>query len=136
MFILLFMKHKFILCGTIGWCMEIFWTAFNSFRRRELKLMGKTSIWMFPIYGSAALLAPVYRRIRSKSIWLRGMIYTVCIYLTEFFTGSFLKKYNLCPWDYSKAKLNYKGLVRLDYLPLWFLTGLLYEKVLCKDVKS
>lgn len=130
------MKHKFILCGTIGWCMEIFWTAFNSFRRRELKLMGKTSIWMFPIYGSAALLAPIYRRIRSKSIWLRGMIYTVCIYLTEFFTGSFLKKYNLCPWDYSKAKLNYKGLVRLDYLPLWFLTGLLYEKVLCKDVKS
>ena len=130
------MKHKFILCGTIGWCMEIFWTAFNSFRRRELKLMGKTSIWMFPIYGSAALLAPVYRRIRSKSIWLRGMIYTVCIYLTEFFTGSFLKKYNLCPWDYSKAKLNYKGRVRLDYLPLWFLTGLLYEKVLCKDVKS
>ena len=71
-----------------------------------------------------------------QSIWLRGIIYTVCIYLTEFFTGSFLKKYNLCPWDYSKAKLNYKGLVRLDYLPLWFLTGLLYEKVLCKDVKS
>ncbi|WP_343247081.1 putative ABC transporter permease [Diplocloster hominis] len=130
------MKHKFIICGTIGWCMEIFWTAFNSFRRRELKLMGRTSIWMFPIYGSAALLAPIYRLIRSKSIWLRGIIYTVCIYLTEFFTGSFLKKYNLCPWDYSKAKLNYKGLVRLDYLPLWFLTGLLYEKVLCKDVKS
>ena len=41
-----------------------------------------------------------------------------------------LKKRNMCPWDYSKARWNIKGVIRLAYAPVWFLTGLLYERVL------
>lgn len=92
--------------------------------------MGKTSVWMFPIYGMASFLAPVCRFLKNKNAMFRGIIYTCCIFLAEFFTGTLLKKYNVCPWDYSKAKLNIKGVIRIDYAPLWFLTGLLYEKVL------
>lgn len=54
----------------------------------------------------------------------------MAIFSTEFLTGAFLKKRGMCPWDYSKAKLNVKGIIRLDYAPLWFITGLLYEKIL------
>ena len=51
------------------------------------------------------------------------------IFATEFLSGSILKKRECCPWDYSKAKLNIKGLIRLDYFPAWFAAGLIYEKM-------
>ena len=85
---------------------------------------------MFPIYGMAAFLAPVCTAVRGKCTAVRGTVYTVCIFLTEFGTGSLLKKHDLCPWDYSKSKANIKGLIRLDYAPLWFGVGLLYEHLL------
>lgn len=55
------------------------------------------------------------------------------IFSMEYLTGSILKKKDICPWDYSDAKLNYNGLIRFDYAPLWFLTGLFYEKVMQKS---
>lgn len=113
----------------IGWGLEIFWTGLTSFRRRQMKLEGHSSIWMFPIYGMAACLAPLSRLLRHQRLWIRGLVYAACIFLTEFLTGSLLKKFNLCPWDYSKARWNIKGVIRLDYAPVWFLTGLLYEKI-------
>lgn len=110
--------------------MEIIFTALRSFRNKEFKLVGQTSVWMFPIYGFASFLSPVCKMLKHKNAWIRGGVYTICIFITEFFTGSLLKKYHVCPWDYSKAKLNFKGLIRLDYAPLWFGVGLLYEKLL------
>ena len=43
--------RSFLLCGLCGWCMEILFTALHSLRRRDLRLTGNTSLWMFPIYG-------------------------------------------------------------------------------------
>ena len=77
--------------------------------------------------------APVSRLLKGKSIMLRGTIYTMLIYAGEFLSGSFLKKHKSCPWDYSEAKLNYKGIVRLDYAPAWFVSGLIFEKILQKE---
>lgn len=128
-------KHTFFLCGLLGWCLEIFWTGLSSLRRRQMKLEGHSSFWMFPIYGSASLLGPLSRRLKGKSVWVRGTIYAASIFLVEFFSGSILKRRDWCPWDYSKAKWNYKGIVRLDYLPVWFVTGLLYERILNREEK-
>ena len=97
-----------------------------------MKLEGRSSIWMFPIYGMAAFLAPVSRWIHSKNIWLRGFIYTGAIFLTEFAAGSLLKRKDMCPWDYSNSPTNIKGVIRLDYAPYWFGAGLLFEKLLTK----
>lgn len=124
------MKNRFILCGLAGWCLEIFWTGLISFRRRQMKLEGRSSIWMFPIYGMAAFLAPISRLLRGKCLFIRGIVYTVSIFLTEFVTGSLLKRHGMCPWDYSQARFNVQGVIRLDYAPIWFLTGLLYERLL------
>ena len=66
----------------------------------------------------------------------RGFVYAMCIFITEFLTGSLLKKNGCCPWDYSNAKLNIKGVIRLDYFPVWFIAGLFYENILCKDEKK
>ena len=110
--------------------MEILFTGLHSLKTHNPKLMGNTSIWMFPIYGMASLLAPVCRLLRGKNLMLRGGIYTCCIFAGEYLTGSLLRKYEACPWDYSKAPLNIDGLIRLDYAPYWFGAGLVFEKML------
>ena len=110
--------------------MEILFTGLRSYKKHNPKLMGNTSIWMFPIYGMASLLSPVCRLLKGKSVILRGGIYTCCIFIGEYITGSFLRKYGACPWDYSKAPLNVDGLIRLDYAPYWFGAGLVFEKML------
>ncbi len=124
------MKNKFLMCGSIGWCMEIFWTGLHCLGQRDFTLMGHSSIWMFPIYGMAAVIGPVSKRLKDFPALWRGSIYTAGIYFTEFTAGSLLSWLQICPWDYSQAALNYKGLIRLDYAPLWFLAGLFFEKIL------
>lgn len=126
------MKHNFLTCGACGWCMEIIFTGLHSLRASDRKLTGNTSIWMFPIYGMASFLTPLCRAMQRKSLILRGGVYTLCIFTAEYLTGSFLKKYHACPWDYSNAPLNINGLIRLDYAPYWFGAGLLFEKILCR----
>ena len=98
----------------------------NHFKKRRI------SIWMFPIYGMASFLSPICKRLKGKSLVLRGGVYTCCIFIGEYITGSFLRKFEACPWDYSEARLNVNGLIRLDYAPLWFGAGLLFEKILCR----
>ena len=126
------MKHNFLLCGSVGLCLEVFWTGLHSLIRGEATMTGQTSLLMFPIYGCAALIKPVYQKNSSLPAVLRGCIYTAGIYFAEFFSGSVLKPFGICPWDYSETPLKIKGIIRLDYAPLWFLTGLLFEKILTK----
>jgi uncharacterized membrane protein len=111
--------------------MECFWTGLASIRRRtDKKLSCHTSIWMFPIYGMAACLSPICQKLKDRNALLRGGVYTIIIYAAEYTSGVLLKKHGACPWDYSKAKLNYKGVIRLDYAPVWCIAGLFFEKIL------
>ena len=74
--------------------MEVLWTGLHSIMSRDPKLTCKTSVWMFPIYGMAALFffyAPSADIYKGKNFMLRGGIYTLCIFATEFTTGSILK---------------------------------------------
>ncbi len=127
------MKNKFVLCGILGWCMEIVFTGLGSLRRHEHNLSAHTSIWMFPIYGMACFFLPVSRLLKGRNFLVRGGVYTCCIFGTEYLCGSLLRRHGACPWDYSRAKYNVRGLIRLDYAPYWFAAGLIFEKILRKD---
>ncbi len=129
------MKNKFWICGLTGWCMEILFTSAGSFRNKNMKLMGQTSIWMFPIYGMAAMIGPIYKYIKNLPVFLRGGIYTAGIFTCEYVSGSLLRKHGMCPWDYSDAKANINGLIRLDYAPFWLAAGLIFERI-CKGMDS
>ncbi len=96
-------------------------------------MMGKTSLLMFPIYGCASLIGPVSKKISALPVFLRGCLYTAGIFAAEYSSGSLLKHFHMCPWDYTDTPFHYKGLIRLDYAPLWFATGLLFEKILAKS---
>lgn len=125
---------RFFLCGEIGWCLECFWTGLGSLlqKKKDRKLTCHTSLWMFPIYGMAAAIQPLSNKMKNQCALVRGGVYSLLILSTEYITGRLLKKLRACPWDYSKAKLSIDGVIRLDYILIWFFVGLLYEKILKK----
>ena len=123
---------NFFLCGSTGWCLEILWTGLHSLLAGQRTMNGKTSLLMFPIYGCAAVIAPLYARIYTFPFFCRGLLYMFGFYLVEFVSGSILKEFEMCPWDYSGAAFQYRGIIRLDYAPLWFAAGLIFEKILTK----
>lgn len=129
-------SKNFIKCGLTGWCMEILFTSMDALRRRDLTLTGNTSLWMFPIYGCAAVLSPVSRLLQKRPAWLRGMTYMSLIFSTEYLTGRLLTRYKLCPWDYGRCRWNIRRVIRLDFAPCWFGAGLLFERLLSAPSKS
>lgn len=126
-------SKTFLLCGATGWCMEILWSGLHSLLRRDPTLMGKTSLLMFPIYGCAAVIDPVSRKLSRVPAVLRGSLYTAGFFATEFVSGSILRLFHMCPWDYSHTPFHYKGLIRFDYIPVWFAAGLFFEKIIKKS---
>ena len=126
------MKNRFLICGILGWSLEILWTGFHALLSGNASMPGKTSLLMFPIYGCASLIAPAYKKLKKIPICIRGLLYTAGIFFTELSTGLFLKHFHICPWDYSHTPFHYKGVIRLDYTPVWFFTGLFFEKILQK----
>lgn len=133
---------NFCKCGVTGWCLEVMFTSVESMMLHDWRLMGKTSLLMFPIYGLGALLTPIGQTVDR---WLQvtpgevlagtdrlvrhGMLYMVIIFVAEYLFGMLLKAGGVCPWDYSGLHSNIDGLIRLDFAPLWFMTGLLFEQI-------
>ena len=103
---------NFFVCGLTGWCMEILFTSTGSFLKQDKRLIGRTSVWMFPIYGTAAVIAPLYHSIKNLPALLRGCIYSVGIFSFEY--------------------ISIDGVIRLDYAPLWMAAGLLFERILIR----
>jgi uncharacterized membrane protein len=124
------LTHDFILCGIAGWCMEICFTSVKALRRRDRSLTGQSSLLMFPIYGCAALLNPLFRLLKNKSPFIRGLVYMETIFAGEYLSGAFLARHAACPWDYSRHRFHIKGLIRLDFAPFWFTAGLFFEWLL------
>ena len=127
---------NFIICGLTGWCIEVAFTSASSLGKKDKKLMGQTSAWMFPIYGSAALIGKVAPKISHWSTPARGLLYGSAIMAGEYISGSLLTKFDICPWSYKGCKYAIKDIVRLDYLPFWMIAGLIFEKILSHDLPN
>ena len=138
--------RNFCRCGIAGWCLEVIFTSLESWMRGDMRLMGRTSLWMFPIYGMGVLLPGI---VNTADRWLtglsafpeagtdrispparlvrHGLMDMVLIFTAEYVTGTILKHFNVCPWDYSMWPDHIGGVIRLAFGPLWFCTGLLFE---------
>ena len=57
-------------CGVAGWCLEVMFTSVDSILAGDFRLMGHTSLLMFPIYGLGAFAAPVSTFLDA---WLSGL---------------------------------------------------------------
>ncbi len=129
------MLIRFVIYGLLGWCVEIVWTALAGTlngTQRGWRLAGVTYLWMFPIYG---LLAPLYEpahdALRGHPWLIRGLVYATGFMAIEYVSGWLLRRLTgACPWDYTRrCRWHMRGLVRLDYAPLWALLGLALEPV-------
>lgn len=121
------MLKRFLIYGSIGITLEILWTGITAFLDGDLSFTGHSSVIMFPIYGSVLFLEPVFVQLKANNILLRGIIYMSLIFAVEYWSGLFLTFLRICPWSYIDTTYNIRGLIRLDYAPLWFCAGLLYE---------
>ena len=79
------------------------------------------------------MIEPLYHHIKNLPALLRGSIYSVGIFSFEYISGTLLKRHGMCPWDYSHSRWNIGKVIRLDYLPCWFLAGLLFERLLLEN---
>ncbi|MGI6685469.1 MAG: putative ABC transporter permease [Bacillota bacterium] len=126
------MIKRFAIYGVIGWFIEVIWTGFGSALSGDWRLVSRTYLWMFFIYGLAAFLEPVHERIRQYFWVVRGIIWMVVIFFVEYTTGYLLDIIiGSCPWDYTNDSpfATADGYIRLDYGPAWFVAGLFFERV-------
>jgi len=86
---------------------------------------------MLPVYGGAQLaFEPVHDAVRARSCWSRATLYATGFGAWEYGSGRLLRAVRgEAPWDYAHARRHVDGLVRADYLPLWGLAGLAYERL-------
>lgn len=121
----------FVLFGILGISAEIFGTSIHSFiKKKDKAFRGHSSLWMFFIYGSSyfiILFATSF--FMNFNILIRGLIYMILLYALEFGSGFILKKFKAMPWNYSKLKYNFKGIVCIECAPLWFAGGIILEKI-------
>lgn len=129
------MLTRFVIYGLLGWCGEIVWTAARekiTRRQRGWNLRGTSYLWMFPIYGLIApLYEPAHNLVRAWGWPARGLVYALGFFAVEYAAGWLLRRLvGTCPWDYTKhSRWHVRGLIRLDYAPVWFLAGLALERV-------
>ena len=60
----------FFRCGIAGWCLEILFTSVEAWMRGDVKIMGTTSVIMFPIYAAGAILPDI---VKWCDRWLSGL---------------------------------------------------------------
>jgi len=124
---------RFAVYGCFGLFMETIWTGLVSVFRGDKNLRCHTYLWMFFIYGLGIFFEPVHEFIRGF-LWIyRGFIWAALIFAIEYITGYLLKKtIGECPWDYGRdgeVITSIKGFIRLDFLPVWFCVGLMFERL-------
>src|ERR1043166_7557696 len=129
---------RFCLYGIVGWCAEIVWTAgcnvadaLRTSRRIDARLTGHTYLWMLPVYGGGGLLFELAHATVRAWPWLaRGLVYMLGCFAVEYASGWLIQRAaGTIPWDYSHSRWHVRGLIRLDYAPVWFTFGLFLESV-------
>ncbi|XP_046996859.1 transmembrane protein 229B-like [Schistocerca americana] len=124
--------------GLHGFLTEIIFTAaWEYVTQLNWKLPGCSSVWSLPIYGiSGLVMESILTACMSFKvpIHIRGLCYLLWVYLWEFSTGSILKTFGACPWDYSEFTYNFRGLITFEYAPLWYVVSLLMEKIIINKV--
>ena len=120
--------------GLGGWCGEILFTGIkDNIPRRDWRLLGRTYLWMFPIYGSLVLLyEPVHDLIRDYPWFVRAVIWALGFTAVEWFAGWLIARISgSCPWDYVRRGKRFaiNPYIRWDFFLVWAIIGLALEPV-------
>jgi len=118
--------------GMFGICTEVAFTAiFDLITKKELNLMGHTSLWMFPIYAFGLSYGfDLAERVIQNEI-VRYLSYPIWVWLIEILVGYPLLKFGLRLWNYSylSNKNHWKGIISFVHFPVWVTLGILVEYI-------
>jgi len=126
---------RFLIYGCLGWCGEIIFTAITdrlSGQAKNWLLMGVTSLWYFPMYGSIAILyEPLHDLLRPQFFLIRAVAYLIGFWVIEYVGGWLIwKMAGHKPWDYTHSPGgSLHGLIRWNFIFVWPLYGLALEPV-------
>jgi len=131
--------RRFLAYGVLGLGVEVVFTSISrTLRTRDMRLAGRTYLWMLPIYGAGGLLLErLHARLLKRGVpaGLRALAATGTILAWEYASGSALRRaLGDCPWRYRRG-VTVGGYVRLDYSPYWYGAALLFE-LLQNDVRK
>jgi hypothetical protein len=121
----------YLIFSFFGVGIEVIFSSIHDYiRYRDISLKGRSYLWMFPLYGIwGIIIGPLYDLISFIPFILRGFIYLAVIFIGELSYGLLLKLiFGRCPWEY-QVKWTVAGVVRLIYLPFWFMFGFLSELI-------
>jgi uncharacterized membrane protein len=124
---------RFAVYGTLGLVVEVVFTGTHeALASRGRRVRGHTSGWMFPVYGLIQpLFEPAHDAMRGRLRWpARALLYAGGFLAVEYASGAVYRRVlGAAPWDYSRARSNIHGLVRMDYAIYWAAAGLVLERV-------
>lgn len=116
-----------------GYFIEVTFTAIcNLIDTGSVELRGCSSIWSLGIYCAATVSMEKISALLRPLGWPLAAIafaHMCCMYVCEFTSGCFLRAIGACSWDYGDFMFNLAGLVTLEYAPLWYLLGVIFEKL-------
>ena len=120
--------QRILVYGCFGVTMEVVFTGLHSLIfERDLRMPGRTYIWMIGLYGVGGWSLGLLRDL-VQNRFLFILVAVVYIYLIEFSSGWILRRLiGRCPWDYGQARFGIAGLIRLDYLPFWVLATFTFD---------
>lgn len=131
--------RRFLAYGVLGLGTEVVFTSIRrALNTRDPRLVGRTYLWMLPIYGAGGLfLERLHARLLGWRVPppVRALAATGAIYTIEYGAGSLLRALiGRCPWKYERG-VTLGGYVRLDYAPFWYGAALLFE-MLQREVRK
>ena len=115
-----------------GLTVELFFTAITELiTKKNLNLMGHSSIWMFPIYAFGLSYGFDLIKLIIPNDFLRYFSYPFWIWAVEIIIGYPTSKLGVRIWDYRYLphKKHWKGIISYVHFPVWILFGILVEMV-------
>ena len=115
-----------------GLTVELFFTALVALiKKKNINLIGHTSIWMFPIYSFGLTYGFDFVKEIIALDYLRYLSYPFWIWGIELLIGYPISKFGIRIWDYRYLPDNkhWKGIISFVHFPVWILFGILVELV-------
>jgi len=118
--------------GMFGLSIEIFFTAVvKLISKKNLNLIGHTSLLMFPIYAFGLSYGFQFVQQIIPNDFLRYLSYPFWIWFVEIVIGYPMSLIGIRIWDYRYLSSNkhWEGIISYVHFPVWIAFGILVECV-------
>ena len=111
---------------------EVSFTALRELiRKKQMNLMGHTSLWMFPVYALGLSYGFDFIKYLIEDDTTRYLTYPLWIWSVELAIGIPTTARGIRIWDYGYLPkwLHWRGIISFAHYPLWVGFGVLVELI-------